>query len=314
MIKSGCYSLIIRGYMTEIDTELPLRQRLQQIQKIKRVNWEVIELDYTLSWVLAAVGKEHEISENLIFKGGTCLKKCYFGSNYRYSQDLDFTTKDPSISDQKLDEYVTRIITLATQLTGEFNNRIDFVSEPYREKQTHKFNQKCYILRAQLPWHGRPLTKIKLEISRDEKIVTIPNKASILHEYGEVLPQQIFTYTLEEIMAEKYRAILQNQERLKERQWIRSRVRDFYDLWCILTKFDHVLKKDNFPEIFKEKCSIKNIKFDSTKQFFGEQNYLSKIQKDWGEFLALLVTELPDFDQLILQLAQLTKQLFGAEK
>jgi hypothetical protein len=31
---------------------------LQQIQKIKQVNWEVVELDYTLSWVLAAIGQE----------------------------------------------------------------------------------------------------------------------------------------------------------------------------------------------------------------------------------------------------------------
>jgi hypothetical protein len=43
-----------------------------------------------------------------------------------------------------------------------------------------------------------------------------------LHEYGEILTQQIFAYTLEEILAEKYRAILQNQERLKERLWTRA--------------------------------------------------------------------------------------------
>ena len=30
------------------------------------------------------------LKENLIFKGGTALKKCYFG-NYRFSEDLDLT-------------------------------------------------------------------------------------------------------------------------------------------------------------------------------------------------------------------------------
>jgi predicted nucleotidyltransferase component of viral defense system len=29
----------------------------------------------------------------LIFKGGTCLRKCYF-PNYRFSEDLDFTSTD----------------------------------------------------------------------------------------------------------------------------------------------------------------------------------------------------------------------------
>lgn len=31
-----------------------------------------------------------ETQEKWIFKGGTCLKKCFF-DNYRFSEDLDFT-------------------------------------------------------------------------------------------------------------------------------------------------------------------------------------------------------------------------------
>ena len=274
----------------------------------------MVELDYTLSWVLAAIGQEQDIGENLIFKGGTCLKKCYFGDQYRYSQDLDFTAKDASISDQKLDEYVYTVAISATRLAREFSNRIDFMVEPYKERHHHPFNQKAYVLRAQLPWQRKPLTKIKLEISRDEKIVSIPKRVPILHEYGEILPQQVFAYTLGEILAEKYRAILQNQERLKERPWIRSRVRDFYDLWCILTQFNHKLKSDNFPEIFKKKCDVKNIEFNSTEQFFSNQKYIAEIQKDWEEFLAVLVADLPDFKTLLLQLEQLTKKLFGVKK
>ena len=149
---------------------------------------------------------------------------------------------------------------------------------------------------------------------RDEKVISAPNKVSILHEYGEILPQQIFAYSLEEILAEKYRAILQNQERLKERLWIRSRVRDFYDLWCILTQFSQTIKRENFPEIFKEKCNIKNIVFNSPEQFFGDQAYITKIQKDWEEFLAVLVSDLPDFSSLLSQLERLTEQLFYPEK
>jgi predicted nucleotidyltransferase component of viral defense system len=138
--------------MLGIKTMLPLKQRLQQAQKIKQVNWEVVELDYTLSWILAALGQEPEIRENLIFKGGTCLKKCYFGDKYRYSQDLDFTAKDASISDQQLDEHVHTVIISASRLAQEFNHKIDFMVEPYKERQPHPFNQRAYALRAQLPW------------------------------------------------------------------------------------------------------------------------------------------------------------------
>src|SRR5208283_5100389 len=36
----------------------------------------------------------HPILEEWIFKGGTCLKKCFF-ETYRFSEDLDFTLLEP---------------------------------------------------------------------------------------------------------------------------------------------------------------------------------------------------------------------------
>ncbi|MBA7621273.1 hypothetical protein ES703_28632 [subsurface metagenome] len=47
----------------------------------------LIEKDYYLTLILSRV---YELSENLVFKGGTCLNKIYY-SYYRLSEDLDFT-------------------------------------------------------------------------------------------------------------------------------------------------------------------------------------------------------------------------------
>lgn len=55
----------------------------------------VIEKDYVLGWVLAGIFNHSEIGANWVFKGGTCLKKCYF-ETYRFSEDLDFTLTDPN--------------------------------------------------------------------------------------------------------------------------------------------------------------------------------------------------------------------------
>lgn len=46
----------------------------------------VIEKDYVLGWVLHGIGRDPVISRKWIFKGGTCLKKCYF-ETYRFSED-----------------------------------------------------------------------------------------------------------------------------------------------------------------------------------------------------------------------------------
>jgi predicted nucleotidyltransferase component of viral defense system len=50
---------------------------------------EIVEKDYVLGWLLAAIGAHPELGRMWIFKGGTCLKKCYF-ETYRFSEDLGF--------------------------------------------------------------------------------------------------------------------------------------------------------------------------------------------------------------------------------
>jgi predicted nucleotidyltransferase component of viral defense system len=52
----------------------------------------VVEKDYVLGWILAGINAHGELAETWIFKGGTCLKKCYV-ETYRFSEDLDFTLR-----------------------------------------------------------------------------------------------------------------------------------------------------------------------------------------------------------------------------
>lgn len=63
----------------------------------------VVEKDYVLGWMLAAIYSHEELAENWVFKGGTCLKKCFF-ETYRFSEDLDFTLLKPGASRRRLSE------------------------------------------------------------------------------------------------------------------------------------------------------------------------------------------------------------------
>ena len=51
---------------------------------------QTIEKDYVLSWLLWGLGRDPVLRDQWIFKGGTCLKKCYI-ETYRFSEDLDFS-------------------------------------------------------------------------------------------------------------------------------------------------------------------------------------------------------------------------------
>ena len=81
-----------------VERESANREGVQLITRTElneRINeWgireDVIEKDYVIGWVLWGIGSDPSLSTSWVFKGGTCLKKCYV-ETYRFSEDLDFT-------------------------------------------------------------------------------------------------------------------------------------------------------------------------------------------------------------------------------
>src|SRR6201997_1990700 len=65
---------------------------------VRRIREDVLERDYCLAWFLTALA-ESDLSTSVAFKGGTALKRCYFG-DYRFSEDLDFTLTETATFDE----------------------------------------------------------------------------------------------------------------------------------------------------------------------------------------------------------------------
>ena len=68
-----------------------------------KVDLMVAEKDVVLTYVLKLF--EAEGFHDLVFKGGTCLRKCYFGRITRFSEDLDFQAQQP----RKIKEYILQM-------------------------------------------------------------------------------------------------------------------------------------------------------------------------------------------------------------
>ena len=209
----------------------PLRTRLQEMRQRSGLPWEVLERDYLLSWILAGISRVDVLRDTLVFKGGTALKKCYFGE-YRFSEDLDFTGV------------------------------------------------------------GSAPTGRRMKMAMDEKMLKPHPYRAVLHDYGEPLETQVQVYSLEEVVAEKLRAILQHARALEHRGWVRSRARDYYDLWRILDAYRDQLDVEDFPEFLREKCSIRDVTFSGIESFFPE-TMLAEVEKTWKQWLGPLVPELP---------------------
>ena len=68
------------------------KRDLQQLRTEWTFDIGVIEKDYVLGWLLAGIAQHPALTESWIFKGGTCLRKCYY-ETFRFSEDLDFTSQ-----------------------------------------------------------------------------------------------------------------------------------------------------------------------------------------------------------------------------
>ena len=95
---------------------MQLRKVLEREQNKLKVSWEAMEQDYVLSWVLFGMASVEELRKNLAFKGGTALKKIYFG-NYRFSQDLDFTCLEGAPEGDRLENAIKdNVMNVVAQL------------------------------------------------------------------------------------------------------------------------------------------------------------------------------------------------------
>src|SRR5204863_3606540 len=76
------------------------------------------EKDYVLGWFLAGIADHSEAGPRWVFKGGTCLKKCYF-ETYRFSEDLDFSLlPDAVYTREGLAQILGEVAERTTELSG----------------------------------------------------------------------------------------------------------------------------------------------------------------------------------------------------
>lgn len=290
----------------------PLRIRLEEERKRTQVPWEVIERDYLLSWILQGIYSSEKLASKLIFKGGTALKKCYFGDDYRFSEDLDFSALEGIPKKENLYHELNGICTSLEDLMSDFA-QVKLTIERYEERQPHPSGQEAFVIRAQFPWHRSPQTPTYIEITIDEPVFKEPIRKPIFHSYGEVLSAQAQVYCLEEIVSEKLRAILQHTERLKQRGWGRSRARDFYDLWQIKTRFHSQINWSEVSDLLLKKCNVRDVSFDTSEDFFNK-TVVDHVRSTWDQWLKPLVSDLKDFDFILEDLKAFIKEVIDGKK
>ena len=269
---------------------------LKKISAEKKIEVSQIEKDYLLGWILAGLFTDKTISKSWLFKGGTCLRKCFF-EDYRYSEDLDFTICGQKTIDQEsFHKSVERLAEWVLKETG-----IEIV--PHRsiiEVLHNTSNQK--IIQGRICYRGfssptssKSWPKIKLDVTSDEVVVEPGEDRKIIHPYSDqvsINQYTVKTYSFYDLLAEKVRALFE-----------RARPRDLYDVVEIFKRTSSI-DSTKFKKVLKEKCLYKNLHslpLNSLK--------LEPCKAGWNDQLSHQLDSLPSFENYLKEFYDLYERL-----
>ena len=227
---------------------------------------DVAERDVVLTYVLRILS-ESALSE-LAFKGGTCLKKTYFGRTGRFSMDLDFTSLGVTV--EKLKN------VLGDQLHNRTHYGIDFKIAEENVRAGFGVGAESYIAVVDYA-HSWNVGEFTFEVSYREKPLLPLQDVLISDElYFKFLEFQRFALRClqkEELLSEKLRAAFQ-----------RMRGRDLYDLYLFSERpFD----RDLVRTLVVVKC------WNVREPFIPESllDQISTEKYDWGDLQRLVRKE-----------------------
>lgn len=186
-------------------------------------------------------------SQHVFFKGGTAIH-FHYGS-FRFSEDLDFSTQLSS----------SRIRQMLEETINDLKNEIAPLELGKTSAQQNSFNSQL-----KFKYKAPHILTIRLEFSQREKALT--KAVSAIETRFPLISYPLVVYLdAEELLAEKVRAIL-----------MRSKGRDFFDLWYLLSK-GIVLRNDYIQEkmkwcrkSYKSKDLIRAVQQTKEKELYND--------------------------------------------
>ncbi|MFQ6106254.1 MAG: nucleotidyl transferase AbiEii/AbiGii toxin family protein [Thermoplasmata archaeon] len=231
------------------------RETLRSIARTKDIsNMSFAEQDYFQEIIMLGVSRE---APQLTFKGGTAL--CKFHGLNRFSEDLDFAGEIAKGDARRISSYLENFgypteVSLRTTRSGSL---LTFVTEGFL-------------------YQGTPegLGRVQMDVGRGA--VSDAEWTPFFSLYPDVPMFGLRVMTLEEIMAEKVRALL-----------VRRKARDAYDIWFLLNKG---VGMD--LELVEEKLTLYGIELGPA--LLGKA--LDECERNWHRELRPLLSQIPEFD------------------
>ena len=232
----------------------------------------VIERDYILGWLLAGIATHDSLNRTWIFKGGTCLRKCYY-ETFRFSEDLDFTIVDGGPEEP---QELTRIFgEIASWIREESGIELVLDDASFQRRKNRRDRPTTQGRIAYRGPNGNPnMPKVKLDLTSDEVLVAQPAFRPVGHPYSDRLPiDGVLTYSIAELFGEKLRALAE-----------RCRPRDLYDVVHMHRHPDLIGLSGAVRQVLERKCAHAGIEVP-TLTSIRSSTFRAEIETEWGNML-----------------------------
>jgi predicted nucleotidyltransferase component of viral defense system len=253
----------------------------------RRIPESVLERDYCLAWFLAALA-ESDLKAVLGFKGGTALKRCFFG-DYRFSEDLDFTLT-AQVTPEELRARLEPVYAAVLDASGI---RFSFDRE---DRQKHE-NSFTFYLRYEGPLPRG--NDVKVDITLSEMLVYPLQERAVLRGYDEFtdLPEnrRLLAYSLEEITTEKTLALADKA---------RNEPRDLYDLWHLTS--NEGIEIGQLAGAMRKKLEFRGKPCAGLADAIRAKE--ARLKALWNPRLGYQMAELPEFDDVFRAVQRTLRQ------
>jgi predicted nucleotidyltransferase component of viral defense system len=248
------------------------QRELAQLRGQWLLDQGVIEKDYVLGWLLAGIAQHSELNERWIFKGGTCLRKCYY-ETYRFSEDLDFTIIEGG--PEEPGELMRIFGEVAEWVREESGIELVLDDRTFRRRQNRRGNSTTQGRIGYRGPNGNPtLPKVKLDLTSDEILVGRPSFRGISHPYSDQLPVPgVLCYSIAELFGEKLRALAE-----------RCRPRDLYDVVHLHRHPDLIGVAEAVRSVLTAKCAFAGIAVP-TAETVRSSPFREEIETEWDNML-----------------------------
>src|SRR5512133_2878208 len=242
------------------------KAKILAVAKAQQLQASTVEKDYVIGWLLRAIS-QHAILSRWVFKGGTCLKRCFF-ETYRFSEDLDFTVPVIEVlTVESVTQGLTELAEWIERRCGLLLPRSDLKVEQYTNPRGHPSFQAKTAFAGPLGLAPRSLQRVKFDLTQDEVIVDAPVLRDLHHGYDDAAEPaaQVLCYSINEVLAEKTRALVERQ----------GRARDVYDIVNISRNFRGEIDAPTVRDVAKKKFEFKRLPAPAVDRIARESTWAS---------------------------------------